>query len=165
MLASNFGHSEKPLELVIAECKDSGGEITDDDVRKLTKVAQALEESPCEMWCNLDSDERSDDYDPDDQWAYRGGVMMLTFRGGFTDGWVDLTYNEALTDIFYGYRWAHQKYNWCAVEAEMKKDSDAKEAEHKALFEAEEAKRKAELARLEATPGTPENVVAFLNKE
>jgi len=118
-----------------------------------------------EMWCNLDSDERSDNYDPDDQWAYRGGVMMLTFRGGFTDGWVDLTYNETLTDIFYGHRWAHQKYNWCAVEAEMKKDSEAKEAEHKAQFEAEEAKRKAELARLEATPGTPENVVAFLNKE
>ncbi len=34
----------KPLELVIAECEDSGGEITADDVRKLTKVAEALEE-------------------------------------------------------------------------------------------------------------------------
>src|SRR5271166_2523963 len=50
MLASSFGHSEKPLELVIAECKDSGGEITADDVRKLTKVAQALEDSPCDVF-------------------------------------------------------------------------------------------------------------------
>jgi hypothetical protein len=50
MLASSFGHSEKPLELVIAECKDSGGEITADDVRKLTKVAEALEESPCDVF-------------------------------------------------------------------------------------------------------------------
>jgi hypothetical protein len=50
MLASSFGHSEKPLELVIAECKDSGGEITADDVRKLTKVAEALEGSPCDVF-------------------------------------------------------------------------------------------------------------------
>jgi hypothetical protein len=118
-----------------------------------------------EMWCNLNSDERSDDYAPDDQWAYRGGVMMLTFRGGFTDGWVDLTYNQVITDIFYGYRWAHDHYSWADVEAELDKDAKAKEAEHKAQFEAEEANRKAELARLEATPGTPENVAAFLNKE
>jgi hypothetical protein len=129
--------------------------------KKLYEAAKIIGE----MWCNLDSDEQSDDYDPDDQWRYRGGVMMLTFKGGFTEGWVDLTYNEALTDIFYGHRWAHQKYNWGAVGAEMDKDAAAKEAEHKAQFEAEEAKRKAELTRLEATPGTPENVAAFLNEE
>jgi hypothetical protein len=50
VLTSTFGHSEKPLELAIAECKDSGGEITADDVRKLAKVAQALEDSPCDVF-------------------------------------------------------------------------------------------------------------------
>lgn len=50
ILASSLGPSEKPLELVIAECKDSGGEITTDDVRKLTKVAHALEDSQCDVF-------------------------------------------------------------------------------------------------------------------
>jgi hypothetical protein len=50
VLASSFPHSGKPLELVIAECKDAGGEITEEDVRKLTKVAEALRESPCDVY-------------------------------------------------------------------------------------------------------------------
>jgi hypothetical protein len=50
LLASSFPRSGKPLELVIAECKDAGGEITEDDVRKLSKVAGALEDSPCQVF-------------------------------------------------------------------------------------------------------------------
>ncbi len=36
--------------MAIAECKDAGGEISEDDVRKLTKVAEALEKSPCQVF-------------------------------------------------------------------------------------------------------------------
>jgi hypothetical protein len=50
LLASSFPHSGKPLELVIAECKDAGGEISEEDVRKLSKVAGALQDSPCEVF-------------------------------------------------------------------------------------------------------------------
>jgi hypothetical protein len=50
VLASNFQHSGKPLELVIAECKDAGGEITDEDVRKLSKVADALRKGPFDVF-------------------------------------------------------------------------------------------------------------------
>ncbi|MBZ5670341.1 MAG: hypothetical protein LAO04_11495 [Acidobacteriia bacterium] len=50
LLVSSFPHSEKPLQLVIGECKDRGGEISEDDVRKLTKAAQALEKSPCQVF-------------------------------------------------------------------------------------------------------------------
>jgi hypothetical protein len=50
VLVSSFPHTAKPLELAIAECKDAGGEISEEDVRKLAKVAQALEESPCQVF-------------------------------------------------------------------------------------------------------------------
>jgi hypothetical protein len=50
LLASSFPHSEKPLELALAECKDSGGEISDEDVRKLSKVAEALQDGPCRVF-------------------------------------------------------------------------------------------------------------------
>jgi hypothetical protein len=50
VLVPTSGHSGKPLELVIAECKDAGGEISEENVRKLTKVAQALEKSPCQVF-------------------------------------------------------------------------------------------------------------------
>jgi len=50
LLASSYPHSGKPLELVIAECKDAGGEITDEDVRKLSKVAEALQKAPCDVF-------------------------------------------------------------------------------------------------------------------
>jgi hypothetical protein len=50
VLVSSFPHTGKPHELAIAECKDAGGEITEEDVRKLTKVAQALEKSPCHVF-------------------------------------------------------------------------------------------------------------------
>lgn len=49
-LASSFRHSGKPLELVIAECKDAGGEITDEDIRKLSKVAEALRKWPFDVF-------------------------------------------------------------------------------------------------------------------
>jgi hypothetical protein len=49
-LLPSLPRSGKPLELVVAECKDSGGEITDEDVRKLSKVAEALRDSPCEVF-------------------------------------------------------------------------------------------------------------------
>jgi hypothetical protein len=41
LLSSSFPHSGKPLELVIAECKDAGGEITEDDVGKLAAWYEA----------------------------------------------------------------------------------------------------------------------------
>lgn len=50
ILASSFPHSGKQLELVIAECKDAGGEITDEDVRKLSKVAGALRKGPFDVF-------------------------------------------------------------------------------------------------------------------
>jgi hypothetical protein len=50
VLASSFQHSGKPLELVIAECKDAGGEITDEDVRKLSKVAETLRKGPFDVF-------------------------------------------------------------------------------------------------------------------
>jgi len=50
LLASSFPRSEKPLELAIAECKDSGGEISEEDVRKLSKVVEALHDSPCRVF-------------------------------------------------------------------------------------------------------------------
>lgn len=50
ILASSFQRSGKPLELVIAECKDAGGEITDDDLRKLSKVAEALRKGPFDVF-------------------------------------------------------------------------------------------------------------------
>lgn len=50
VLVPSFPHTGKPLELAIAECKDAGGEISEEDVRKLTKVAQALEKSPCQVF-------------------------------------------------------------------------------------------------------------------
>jgi hypothetical protein len=50
VLASSFQRSGKPLELVIAECKDAGGEITDDDVRKLCKVAEAFQKGPFDVF-------------------------------------------------------------------------------------------------------------------
>lgn len=50
VLVSSFPHADKPLELAIAECKDAGGEISEEDVRKLSKVAQALEKSPCQVF-------------------------------------------------------------------------------------------------------------------
>jgi hypothetical protein len=50
LLASSPPRSEKPLELAIAECKDAGGEITDEDVRKLSKVAEALRDGPCRVY-------------------------------------------------------------------------------------------------------------------
>jgi hypothetical protein len=50
LLASCYPRSDKPLELVLAECKDSGGEITEDDVRKLSKVAEALQDGPFHVY-------------------------------------------------------------------------------------------------------------------
>lgn len=50
LLAASYPRSEKPLELVIAECKDAGGEITEDDVRKLAKVAEALQDGPFQVY-------------------------------------------------------------------------------------------------------------------
>jgi DNA-directed RNA polymerase subunit RPC12/RpoP len=50
MLTSAFPHSDEPIELVLAECKDQGGEITDEDIRKLRKVADALRDSPCSVY-------------------------------------------------------------------------------------------------------------------
>jgi hypothetical protein len=50
ILASSARHTRKPLELVIAECKDASGEIADEDVRKLSKVAEALSEGPFEVF-------------------------------------------------------------------------------------------------------------------
>jgi hypothetical protein len=50
VLVPSFPHTDKPHDLAIAECKDAGGEITDEDVRKLTKVAHALEASPCQVF-------------------------------------------------------------------------------------------------------------------
>jgi hypothetical protein len=50
VLASNSPRSGKPHELAIGECKDEGGEITEDDVRKLMKVSLVLEKSPCDVF-------------------------------------------------------------------------------------------------------------------
>lgn len=50
VLASSFHHSGKQLELVVAECKDAGGEITDEDVKNLSKIADALREGPCHVY-------------------------------------------------------------------------------------------------------------------
>jgi hypothetical protein len=50
LLASSFPRSGKPLELAIAECKDAGGEVTEEDVRKLSKVAEALRDGPCHVY-------------------------------------------------------------------------------------------------------------------
>ena len=50
LLSSSFPRSGKPLELVIAECKDAGGEITEDDITKLSKVGDALRGGPCHVY-------------------------------------------------------------------------------------------------------------------
>jgi len=50
LLVSGFSRSEKPLQLVIGECKDHGGEISEDDVRKMAKVARVFEKSPCQVF-------------------------------------------------------------------------------------------------------------------
>jgi hypothetical protein len=50
LLISSFEPSGKPLQLVIGECKDRGGEISEDDVRKLRKVAEAFKNSPCQVF-------------------------------------------------------------------------------------------------------------------
>lgn len=50
ILAASFPRSGKPLELAIAECKDAGGEITEDDVVKLGKVAEALRGGPFHVY-------------------------------------------------------------------------------------------------------------------
>jgi len=105
--------------------------IPDATREKLFEVAKTLGE----LWCGLNSDSTKDSHDPDDQWWYRGGVILLTFRGGFTDGWVDLTYNQVITDIFYGHRWYHQHKTWDDVEAELKKDKEKREAERQEEME------------------------------
>lgn len=50
LIVSGMLHREGVVQLVIGECKDSGGEITEEDVRKLTKVALALEKSQCRVF-------------------------------------------------------------------------------------------------------------------
>lgn len=50
VLVPSFPHSGASVELLIAECKDAGGEITDNDIRKLTKVAEAFRKSVCHVF-------------------------------------------------------------------------------------------------------------------
>jgi hypothetical protein len=50
LLATGSPRSGRPLTLVIGECKDVGGEIAEEDVRKLTAVARALHNGPWEVF-------------------------------------------------------------------------------------------------------------------
>ena len=50
VLVPSLPHSGASVELLIAECKDAGGEITDNDIRKLTKVAEAFRKSVCHVF-------------------------------------------------------------------------------------------------------------------
>ena len=50
LLGAGSPRSEHPLTLVIGECKDAGGEITEDDVRKLTAVARAVDDGPWDVF-------------------------------------------------------------------------------------------------------------------
>ncbi|MBZ5613400.1 MAG: hypothetical protein LAO23_05275 [Acidobacteriia bacterium] len=99
--------------------------IFDANRNKLYEAAKIIGE----MWCNLDANDPDPDLE-DDEFVYRGGVIMLTFRyySPYADGWVDLTYNQVITDIFYGQRWYHQHKTWNDVMAELDKDAKAKEA-------------------------------------
>jgi hypothetical protein len=35
-------------------------------------------------------------------WGYRGGLVQLTAKGGYTSGWVDLSWNDVIADIYAG---------------------------------------------------------------
>jgi len=50
LLAPGSLRSGEPLTLIIGECKDAGGEITAEDVRKLTAVARALHDGPWDVF-------------------------------------------------------------------------------------------------------------------
>jgi hypothetical protein len=93
VLASSFQHSGKPLELVIAECKDAGGEVTDEDVRKLSKVAEALRKGPFDVFilfakCGEFTDEeiqrckngRRKLFEHQGQVHYLNNIIMLSAR-------------------------------------------------------------------------------------
>lgn len=50
LLAPGSPRSGKPLTLILGECKDAGGEISAEDVRKLTAVARALDDGPWDVF-------------------------------------------------------------------------------------------------------------------
>jgi len=68
--------------------------LTKDQRNRLHKVATDL----MAIWEELPIAEDEEGMD----WGYRGGLMQLTCKGGYTQGWVDLGWSDVIADIYAG---------------------------------------------------------------
>lgn len=68
--------------------------ITDEQRKKLAAIAKDL----MDIWESLPNNDCEEGSD----YSYRGGLIKLTVKGGYTDGWADLSWNDVITDIYAG---------------------------------------------------------------
>lgn len=73
--------------------------LTPETRKKLKAAADAL----MEIWDGLGRPDPTGQYGRDeDSYGYRGGLVSLTVKGGYTQGWVDLDWNSVVRDIYVG---------------------------------------------------------------
>jgi len=76
--------------------------LTEAQRTELADIAKRLGK----MWMQLET-APDETYESGNGWYYRGGLFKLTFKGGFTDGWADLEWNQVIADIYQGSQFAH----------------------------------------------------------
>ncbi len=94
--------------------------LTKEQREKLAAVAKDL----MAIWQSLPIPDSEEGYD----YAYRGGLVQLTVKGGLTDGWVDISWNEIITDIYAGEKLAHiTQYTYDQLVKDATKASEEKD--------------------------------------
>jgi hypothetical protein len=103
-------------------------ELTKEQRSKLAAVATDL----MAIWNELPIADDEEGMD----WCYRGGLVQLTCKGGYTQGWADLSWNDVITDIYAGEKLAcsytDKRFTYEKLVEEANKEAEERDEKRKA---------------------------------